>query len=150
MSKVALAFKEEDYESSMDLNPFSLFTNAIRAEQTRRKYHARLNTFFDHISIPRENIEERSKMFIMKCHGNSKYAMNCIFRFIIHLKERMQRKEIVVSTIYNYLKPIRLFCEMNDIDVKWKKITLGLPKEKKYADEHSSYSSRDSKVIRIS
>ena len=45
--------------------------------------------------------------------------------------------EIVVSTIYNYLKPIKLFCEMNDIEVKWKKITLGLPKEKKYAEDRA-------------
>ena len=26
---------------------------------------------------------------------------------------------------------------MNDIDVKWKKITLGLPKEKKYAEDRA-------------
>ena len=65
--------------------------------------------------------------------------MNSIFRLIIHLKERMNRKEIVVSTIYNYLKPIKLFCEMNDIDVKWKNITLGLPKEKKYAEDRAPF-----------
>ena len=50
-SKVALATigQQEDYESSMELDPFSLFINAIRADQTRRKYQARLNTFFDFI-----------------------------------------------------------------------------------------------------
>ena len=140
MSKLALAVEEQekqDYESSMELDPFSLFINAIRAEQTRRKYRARLNTFFEFISIPNTNIEERCKIFLKNCQGNPKYAMNSIFRFIIHLKERMNRKEIVVSTIYNYLKPIKLFCEMNDIVVKWKKITLGLPKEKKYAEDRA-------------
>jgi hypothetical protein len=115
MPKVALTIEEQDYKSSMDFNPFSLFTNAIRAEQTRMKYHARLNTFFEHSSIPDENIEERCKIFVQRCQGKSKYAMNCIFRFINHLKERMQRKEIVVSTIYYYLKPIKLLCEMNNI-----------------------------------
>jgi integrase len=138
MSKVALAVKEqEDFESSMELDAFSLFINAIRAEQTRRKYQARLNTFFNFISIPDINLQERCKIFVKNCQSNPKYAVNSVFRFIIHLKERMNRKEIVVSTIYNYLKPIKLFCEMNDIDVKWKKITLGLPKEKKYAEDRA-------------
>src|SRR6476469_3243929 len=142
MSKVALATTErqEDFKSSMEIDPFLLFINAIRADQTRRKYQARLNTFFDYISIPKTNLEERCKIFVNNCNDNGsnpKYATNCVFRFIVHLKERMNRKEIVVSTIYNYLKPIKLFCEMNDIEIKWKKITLGLPKEKKYAEDRA-------------
>jgi hypothetical protein len=67
MSKVALIVKEEaqeDFESSMELDPFSLFINAIRAEQTRRKYQARLNTFFDYISLPGTNLEERCNLFV--------------------------------------------------------------------------------------
>jgi hypothetical protein len=111
MTKVAPAIEEEDYESSMEIDPFSLFTNAIRAEQTKRKYQARLNTFFNYILIPNTNLDEKCKIFIKNCLGNPKYVMNSIFRFIIYLKERMQRKEIDVSTIYNYLKPIKLFCE---------------------------------------
>ena len=138
-SKMALATVQEeqdDHESSMELDPFSLFINAIRANQTRRKYQARLNTFFDYISIPETNLEERCKIFVNNCHqGNSKYATSCVFRFIVHLKERMNRKEIVVYTIYNYLKPIKLFCETNEIDIKWKKITRRLPKGNSYADD---------------
>ena len=36
--------EHEDYESSIELDPFSLFINAIRADQTKRKYQARLST----------------------------------------------------------------------------------------------------------
>ena len=64
MSKVALAVEEQDFESSMELDPFSLFINAIRAEQTRAKYQARLNTFFDYISLPGTNLEERCNLFV--------------------------------------------------------------------------------------
>jgi hypothetical protein len=46
----------------------------------------------------------------------------------------VERNEIVAATIFNYLKPIKLLCEMNDINVKWKKITTGLRKERKYAE----------------
>ena len=62
MSNVALVVEEQekqDFESSMELDPFSLFINAIRAEQTRTKYQARLNTFFDYISIPDTNLRRK-------------------------------------------------------------------------------------------
>jgi hypothetical protein len=33
------------------------------------------------------------------------------------------------------MKATKLFCEMADIPITWKKITRGLPKERKYADD---------------
>ena len=47
----------------------------------------------------------------------------------------MEKKEIVVSTLVNCLKPIKLLYEINNIQVKWRKITIGLPKERKYAED---------------
>jgi len=49
----------------------------------------------------------------------------------------MEKKEIVVSTLVNCLKPIKLLYEINNIQVKWKKITIGLPKERKYAEDRA-------------
>ncbi len=124
-------------DSFMELGPYLLFINSVRSEQTKRKYQGRLNTFFDFIALPNVTQAERCNIFIDKSKENPNYPLNCAFKFIIHLKERMDRKEIVVSTIYNYLKPIKLLCEMNDIHVKWKKITTGLPKERKYAEDRA-------------
>jgi hypothetical protein len=42
----------------------------------------------------------------------------------------MESKKIVVATINNYIKPIKKLCKINDISVKWEKITMGLPKER--------------------
>jgi hypothetical protein len=49
--------------------------------------------------------------------------------------ERVNKKEIVGSTAQNYVKSIKLFCEMADINIHWKKITRGLPKGKSFADD---------------
>jgi hypothetical protein len=38
-------------------------------------------------------------------------------------KERAERKEVAEATVPNYFKPIKLFCEMNDILLNWKKIS---------------------------
>lgn len=53
------------------------------------------------------------------------------------LKGKVERKEIVVSTLYNHLKPIKILCDLNDITIKWRKITGGLPKERKYAEDRA-------------
>jgi integrase len=121
----------------MELDPFLLFTSAIRSNQTRRKYQRRLNIFFDFIALPGPNLNERCKIFVKNSKENPSYPLNTVFRFIMYQKERMQKKEIVVSTIHNYLKPIKLLCVMNDIHVMWKKITTGLPKEKRYAEDRA-------------
>jgi hypothetical protein len=45
--------------------------------------------------------------------------------------DRVNRKEITGATVINYVKSIKLFCEMADIPIAWNKITRG----KNYADD---------------
>jgi hypothetical protein len=52
-------------------------------------------------------------------------------------KERVERKEISGATLRNYVKTIKLFCEMNEILIPWKKVTRGLPRGRKYADDRA-------------
>jgi integrase len=59
----------------------------------------------------------------------------------------VQRKEITGATLRNYVKTIKLFCEMNDILVPWKKITRGLPKGRKYADDRAPSLEEIQKII---
>ena len=61
--------------------------------------------------------------------------MSIIIRFLQYQKDRVNRKEITGSTLRNYVKVLKLFCEMNDLLVPWKKLTRGLPKAKNYADD---------------
>jgi len=52
-------------------------------------------------------------------------------------KCRVERKEITAATALNSVKVIKLFCEMNDILLPWKRITRGLPKPRRYADDRA-------------
>lgn len=121
----------------IDLDPFLLYTNAIRSTETREKYQRRLKSFFDFIELPDLDFEKRCRLFIENSKNNSNYALTHSFRFILFQKSRLEKKEIVVSTLYNYLKPIKLLCKINDIQINWQKITMGLPKERKYADDRA-------------
>ena len=52
-------------------------------------------------------------------------------------RERVEREEITSSTLRNFVKAIKLFCEMSDIAVAWKKINRGLPKIRRFADDRA-------------
>ena len=39
----------------------------------------------------------------------------------------------IKGTLKNYWKAIRIFCEMSEIELPWKRITGGLPRPKRYA-----------------
>ena len=49
----------------MELDPYLLFINSIRSEQTRRKYQGRLNIFFDFIALPKGSQAERCKFLLI-------------------------------------------------------------------------------------
>ena len=45
--------------------------------------------------------------------------------------DRANRKEITGSTMRNYLKSIKLFCEMADFSIAWKKCLDAYQEQKK-------------------
>lgn len=47
-------------------------------------------------------------------------------QYIEFQKERVEKGDIKESTINNYYKPIKLFCEMNDIILNWNKIGINI------------------------
>jgi integrase len=118
--------------------PYDLFVFAINADQTREKYVTRLKKFFEIISIDQEmklSIQERCKIFTDKARAENGWLTYVIIRFLQFQKSRVSRNEITGSTLRNYVKVLKLFCEMNDLLVSWKKLTRGLPRAKNYADD---------------
>ena len=80
--------------------------------------------------------EEKSKNFLIKSiNEGNQWVFNNILKFMQFQLERVNKKEITGSTIVNYLKSIKLYCEMADISINWKKISRGLPKGKNYSDD---------------
>lgn len=56
-------------------------------------------------------------------------------KIFTYQKERVEKTEISAGTLRNFVKTIKLFCEMSEIAISWKKITRGLPKSRKFADD---------------
>jgi integrase len=97
-----------------------------------------MKTFFNFINIlPNGSLEEQCNIFAAKGLEDHKWAFHNIIKFLQYEKERVEKEEITGATLRNFVKTIKLFCEMSDIPIQWKKITRGLPKSRKYADDRA-------------
>ena len=120
---------------SEELEPWSLFIYAMKAPMTRDRYQTRVAKFFEFIEIDGITIEEKARTFVTRSRNDRTWAFNNIMKFTYFHKQRVDRKEITGATVRNYVKSIKLFCEMADIPIQWNKITRGLPRGRKYADD---------------
>ena len=119
-------------------NPYSMFVYAIRSTLTRDYYLRRLRRFFDFINLEKERtIEERCNLFAERGKTDPDWTFNSIIGFLQFQKERVEKREITGATLRNFVKAIKLFCEMSDIPVPWRKIARGLPKIRRFADDRA-------------
>jgi hypothetical protein len=126
----------EKSEIEEQLDPWSLYIYAMKAPMTRDRYQTRLAKFFDFIGLEKGlNLADRARIFVQKGKDNSNWVLNNLLKFVQYQNDRVDKKEITGATVRNYVKSIKLFCEMADMPIAWKKITRGLPKGKKYADD---------------
>ena len=135
------AFSQLVYNERYDhLSPYENFLFALKSKETKRQYPKLLKMFFDFINIePSKSIEERAHILFEKSKEDRRWLETQIFRYIIYNRQKVEKKEIVAGTLKNYLKIIRLFCRMNDIEdlIHWNKIKISMPKVKEFADDRS-------------
>jgi len=73
--------------------------------------------------------------------------LSSVIKYLQMNKDRVENKEITAATLLNAVKVIKLFCEMNDIALPWKRITRGLPKARRYADDRAPTLEEIRKII---
>jgi len=132
---------ENQFNNNQEQDTWSLYLYALKSPVTRQKYQKRLEKFFDFLEMEGSTVEEKSKSFIKRIqfevenNNNKQWIFNNLIKFMQFHLDRVNRKEITGATVRNYVKSIKLFCEMADIPISWKKITRGLPRGKNYADD---------------
>jgi integrase len=126
---------EEQQEREVD--PYTLFAFSLRSPYTKETYFRRLRRFFDAIPLDGPTFEERCNSFAAKGKIDPAWAFNLILRFVQSEKERVEGKKITAGTLRNSVKTIKTFCEVTDVTIAWKKISRGLPRAKRYADDRA-------------
>ena len=65
------------------------------------------------------------------------WAQDNILIFLDFHKQRVRQKELAAGTLKNYYRAAKLFCEMNDLPLNWKRITKGLPRAKNSSNDRA-------------
>jgi integrase len=119
-------------------DPYSMFAYAIRSSLTRDYYLRRLRRFFDFLGLNTQGtIDKRYNLFAEMGKANPSWVFSGVIQFLQFQKERVEKGEVSGATLKNFVKPIKLFCEMSDIPVPWKKIARGLQKIRRFADHRA-------------
>lgn len=109
---------QQEQQHPKEMNAYSIFIYGIRSPLTRDYYLRRLKIFFNYIELlPERIISERCNCFAEKAKENPQWAFNHIIKFLQFQKERVQQGGITSGTLKNFLKAIKLFCEMADISI---------------------------------
>jgi len=116
----------EEYEE-----PLTEFLDGLPNPATREHYKRFLVYFFEFLKLDGKSLEKNSEIFSKRSKENTKWTTSSIMKFIRFQKERVEKGKMSPVSISNYYKPIKLFCEMNDITLNWKKITRTIPKSKR-------------------
>jgi hypothetical protein len=128
-----------------------MFKYSIRSQVTQKYYERRLNRFLDFIQFEpgTSDMEKRCNDFAEAGKQNPNWALNHFIRFLRYQKERVEKGEIAASTLRNFVKSLRAFCDSADLNVPWKKITMGLPKARQSSHDRAHHG-RDSQDCRLS
>jgi hypothetical protein len=121
--------KRRQVEKVPLINAYSLFVFAIRTQITRDYYLRRLRSFFDFINLlPTANMEKRCNHFASLASKDHDWIVCKIITFLQYQKSRVERQEITAATLSNFVKSLKLFLEVCEIQITWKSITLGFIK----------------------
>jgi hypothetical protein len=101
-------------------DPMTLFLYALKAPESKRQYPRRFKMFLDYLNL-KITIQEQAKQFLINARANPQWAQDKLMQFIAYQNQRVSLGEISPSTIPNYYRATKLFCEMHDITLSWKK-----------------------------
>jgi hypothetical protein len=120
--------------TASELSPYDNFIYALKSKDVIRQYPSLLGKFLDFLQF-NGNIEQMCFELYKMGKESPIILQSNLIKFCILQRNRVEKREISEGTLRNYLKPIKLFFDMNDITVPWKRITKGLPSAKQAADD---------------
>ena len=126
-------------------DPFQLFIDSIKNDETKRKYQKVLNRFLklipnqiyqDIIEISPEDREVNtlSTCFVKLAQKDPKHAQNIISAYIKEDKKLVESAQLNPNTLPNHVKPIRALLDANSVPIHWKSLHKLYPRPKNTED----------------
>jgi hypothetical protein len=118
-----------------DISPMVILTRGLKSKGAQRQYERMLQRFFDFLGLA-GTLDEQAQGFIKLAKQNPDWVTKAIIRFLP--TDKLENGTMSQSTIANYLKPIKLLCEVYEVSEmhsKWKKISRFVPSTSASADD---------------
>jgi integrase len=130
--------QQQQRQELQTADPMTKFMYALKAKESKRQYPRRFKTFLDFLGLE-GTIDEEANQFLQNMKNNPQWMEERFMDFVSFQLERVSRGEIAESTIKNYYRPTKLFCEMNGCAqlVNWKIISRGLPRGRQAANDRA-------------
>ncbi|HET9773686.1 MAG TPA: hypothetical protein VFP25_01755, partial [Nitrososphaeraceae archaeon] len=92
--------------------------------------------FLDFLNLEGITIEGKAiRLYNIIQIKDTKWFEDRLIDFFTFQNERVDKGELSPNTIKNYYKPVKLFCEINNIFVNWKLISRGIKSGNVIADD---------------
>ena len=113
-----------NYDKYLIGRSYQLFKYALRSDKTLQLYKQYLWHFCNFIDLTTEEI-------VSKYAGDNMKEVIRLLRivedYVLFLQAKISNGEITPGTAHSMIPPVKLFCEMNDIILNWRKISKLLP-----------------------
>ncbi|MGC2384018.1 MAG: hypothetical protein WA631_13010, partial [Nitrososphaeraceae archaeon] len=113
-----------NYDKYLIGRSYQLFKCALHSDKTLQLYKQQLWHFCKFIEMTTEEI-------IAKYTGDNIKQMIQLQRiledYVLFIRAKIGKEEIIAATAHSMITPVKLFCEMNDIILNWRKINKLLP-----------------------
>jgi integrase len=137
-------------------HPLAVFLSMLGSKESKRQYPQRLQVFFKFLKLQGEDIWEQSLMFIKRFKKKALYEEEDhelerqLILFANHQKERIETEGLSPSTIPNYFKAVKLFCQSSHLSnkVEWKLVSKAIPRGLKAADDRAPTLEEIQKLLR--
>jgi integrase len=120
----------------IEQNPTDNFLYALKSSESKRQYPKRFEKFLNFLGL-QGSLEGKAIKFVTKAQLDIQWADSSFMKFLEFQKSRNLQGEIATGTVVNYYRATKLFCEMNDLQLSWKKIARGLPKPRKASNDRA-------------
>jgi hypothetical protein len=114
---------------SLESDHWTMYLYSMKPSVTRDKYQKRLGKFFEFLGLEGDTIEQKSRVFVDLARKDSNWTFNSVLKFIQFQNSRVIKKEISGATVRNYVKSIKLFCDIADCLFHGRRLHVGFQEE---------------------
>jgi integrase len=100
----------------------------VKAEKTWTLYSRDFAKFLEALKMGPDELAA-------KAQADRKWFEQQAVDFLWGFRQKAEAREISMSRVWNYLRGMKCFCEMNDVLVNWRKIERTLPAARKHGED---------------